>query len=266
MKKSCWMLLVLFSITPARAALITETLSFDLTASAAGFTKGNGLALETKSLHPFDSSLGQLERVKVSVLQGSLLTIRGNTGLNRVPIPVVGGLLPVPYTIIPTVKIGIGGLTDFFDITSIDGFYNSPAFGFNQPFIPITGLFDFSFTIDETSEIAPRPLHNAAPSGATPISVPFYSGKRSNFLDTEISSDLLLFSLGLDFISTALAPNRSPTTLNARLRGNMQVVYDYTPVDPVSAVPVPAAIYLFGTAVIGLVGFRRRKTGKSPGY
>ncbi len=31
-------------------------------------------------------------------------------------------------------------------------------------------------------------------------------------------------------------------------------------IDSVSAVPVPAAIWLFGTALVGLVGFSRRKS------
>ena len=89
--------------------------------------------------------------------------------------------------------------------------------------------------------------------------MPLVSGRRSDFLDSTISSDLLLFSLGVKFNSTAVAPFRTSTVLKTRFSGTMQVEYSYTPLsEPVAAVPVPAALYLFGTALIGIIGFGKR--------
>ena len=50
------------------------------------------------------------------------------------------------------------------------------------------------------------------------------------------------------------------TTLNIRCAaGCGQVTFDNIQFSP-SAVPVPAAVWLFGTALIGLVGFSKRKS------
>ena len=250
------LILILLSITSARAALVTEFVPYDLTATAGGIIRGSGpLVQKFSQLKPFDSSLGQLDQVKVDILGGVLL-ISGTAGRNAFQIPVTGGLVPVPYTISPTVKLGIGGVTDFFDITPIESLYNSVATGIPQPVIPVLSSWGFNFTIDETTDKSSGLLLSGLNTGGIPKSIPLFSGKRSDFLDTEIISDLLLFSLKVDFLSTAVAPIPTITTVKAKLSGTLQVKYDYTPaMDPVSPIPVPGAIYLFGTALIGLIGF-----------
>jgi hypothetical protein len=255
LKKMCFItpLLLMVSITSARAVAVTENVLFDLSATAQGLSRGRGVAVqELNQLKPFDSSLGQLDQVKVGFLTGNLF-IHGTSGRNDFPL--VGTL---PYTILSTIKIGIGGATDFFDITSIDSLHNSAALGVGHPITPTLSQFGFNFTIDETTEKSfGRPL-GGLNTGGIPKSIPLVSGKRSDFLDNEIISDLLLFSLKVDFTSTSLAPIRTASIVKARLWGLMQVKYDYTPgIDPVSPIPIPAAIYLFGTALIGLVGFRK---------
>jgi len=44
--------------------------------------------------------------------------------------------------------------------------------------------------------------------------------------------------------------------ISAGVSGGVSITYDYT---PVSAVPVPAAVWLFGSGLLGLVGIARRK-------
>lgn len=262
--------IILLWINPARAVLITEVVSFDLSTTATGIISGKGSKKTQRvALNPFDSSLGQLDQVRVSNLS-SILVIEGTTGRNGVLGP-FDVFFPIPYTISPTVKIGIGGVTDFFDITSIDYLFSRPNnLNVNRStFSTIASTFNLDFRIHELNEVdhgLPLEVDHGLPlidrvfNDGIPISIPRYSGKRLDFLDSEVISDLLLFSLEFDFLSTALSPAATPTTLNARFFGDLKVEYDYTPAtSPVSSVPTPATIYLFGIALIGLVGLSKRR-------
>jgi hypothetical protein len=53
--------------------------------------------------------------------------------------------------------------------------------------------------------------------------------------------------------------NTSGGTLTVELGDNTNDYSHWTEYGPVSAVPVPAAVWLFGTALIGLVGFGKRR-------
>ena len=45
------------------------------------------------------------------------------------------------------------------------------------------------------------------------------------------------------------------TSLITDVSGTMSITYDYTP----NPVPLPAAVWLFGTALLGLFGFSKRR-------
>ena len=60
LKKMCFItpLLLMVSITSARAVVVTENVLFDLTATAQGLSRGRGVPVqELNQLKPFDSSL-----------------------------------------------------------------------------------------------------------------------------------------------------------------------------------------------------------------
>lgn len=249
---------VLLTISPADAAVVTQFLDYDLQTTTSGLARGN-LNVDSQQIRlaPFDSSLGELDRVRVSLPAGTLV-FSGTSGNNGFDL--IGGLIPVPYLITPTVSIGIAGLIDYFTINpDMDSLYSIPATGNSSP-IGLLGGYSLGIRIDEDSDQlgGDRLLNNYSVTGV-PVSVPLVSGRRSDFLDSTISSDLLLFSLGVKFNSTAVAPFRTSTVLKTRFSGTMQVEYSYTPLsEPVAAVPVPAALYLFGTALIGIIGFGKR--------
>ena len=47
---------------------------------------------------------------------------------------------------------------------------------------------------------------------------------------------------------------------NSQIEGNTNIDSITLMTNPIPTVPVPAAIWLFGTAIMGMVGFNRRKT------
>lgn len=250
---------LLLSISSSRAALVTESVSFNVKTSSIGTSIGSqGFNLDVVSLNPFDSSLGQLDSVNVSIFANLLIT--GTTGLNYFSTP-IGVNVPVPYIISPTAQIRIYGQNDYFETTSIDRLYSSSALGgTGHPIVPIAGQLNSRFTIDEITAAGGKPLPGTGGLGGVPLSVPLVSGAHSDFLDTGITSDLLLISLQLSFRSSAFAVIRTLTKLEAMFTGQTTVEYHYTPLtEPLPAVPLPAAIYLFGAALVGLFGFHHRK-------
>ena len=56
-------------------------------------------------------------------------------------------------------------------------------------------------------------------------------------------------------LSPGTSPVRHPSDVASSWIGTATIIYDYTP----SPIPIPAAIWLFGTALIGLVGMSRRR-------
>ena len=94
------------------------------------------------------------------------------------------------------------------------------------------------------------PAHTSVPTGAFTINgTARQSLNGSTTMSQGVSWDVL-FGVAIDATET-LTITRVGTSGNAGLSG-LQIV-------SASAVPVPAAIWLFGTALIGLVGFGKRR-------
>lgn len=75
-------------------------------------------------------------------------------------------------------------------------------------------------------------------------------------LDGVVQTAIEISGANLTFI--ALAANAGVTTLDYYITSNLNQAQIY--VTSLTTVPVPAAIWLFGTAILGLVGFNRRKS------
>ena len=247
------LLLVWCSASIVRAEVVTEFESFDLITTTAGINSGFSSSVELLVLDSFDSSLGSLDAVEISI-SGQTSSIV-NTGSNYFIDP-AGFPNFVPYDIFTEISFGIEGLSDnYFSINpDLTGRHFTPASGAGSQGA-LGATHNLEFTIDADSELLgnSRPPESIVYSGGTLISFPLVSGDRADFLDSEISTDLLLLSLNVNFTSTAGFPI-SPTAISTILGGVLQVDYIYTP----SPIPIPAAIWLFGSALIGLAGFGMR--------
>ncbi len=77
-------------------------------------------------------------------------------------------------------------------------------------------------------------------------------------------ADRVLVSRSINFFGASLNDGLGTTETsswlkNIDLTGRSNITYlNWTP-SPVSAVPVPAAVWLFGTALVGLIGFGKRR-------
>ncbi len=245
----CW-----FSTSAMSAEVVTEIESFDLVTTTAGINSGSSGSVKLLGLDPFDSSLGSLDAVEVSI-SGQTSSIV-NSGSNYYIDP-AGFPNFVPYDIFTEISFGIEGLSEnYFSINpELTGRHVNTASGAGSQGA-LGGSYNLEFTIDADSELLgdSRPLESIGYSGGTLISFPLVSGDRADFLVSEITSDLLLLSLDVDFTATVGFPI-SQTSISTILAGVLQVDYIYTP----SPIPAPAAVWLFGTALFGLVGFSKRR-------
>lgn len=95
---------------------------------------------------------------------------------------------------------------------------------------------------------------------ATPYEFSFTGADAKFFLETVFLG--VLFDLSLDSVSSTAAGDwrvaggtKPASNPNALLQANVSLTYTY---QDVAAVPVPAAVWLFATGVIGLAGLGRR--------
>ena len=252
------LLVVLLSIgafsASVQAALITELASYSLITTTTGTAGGVSSTSTIQTLDPFDSSLGQLDAVEVSIIGNTAFV--GNTGQATFIGGIGGNIVGIPYTITTDVSLGFDGLTDYFSTNGdLTGTHIIQATGLGESLSGV-GSYNLGFTIDATSELLGnnRPPASFGYSGTGSLaSIPLISGDLSDFLDSTILSDMFMFSLDVSFTSTP--GSFSPSVITTSATGLMRVDYYYTP----QSVPVPATLWLFGTALIGLVGFNRRR-------
>ena len=226
---------------PAGAATIDQLVSFSLTNSA---------PLDTLALNPFDTGLGTLDEVRVSI-DGNLIHSGTLFGL-------------IPYSI--NTQLDMFGLAgQFFDFGNPgvqiihNGLFNYqtcsiagcvPAAG---PLVlpPVTFGLDFSFDrqFQELTGITQGFIDDFSVAGANAAIPPtVINGAMSDFHEPFIPLNQM--NLVMSSITTG-----SFTSLNTSLFGSMTIIYDYTP----NPIPLPAAAWLFATALIGLAGFGKRK-------
>ena len=107
-------------------------------------------------------------------------------------------------------------------------------------------------------------IFTAIAPGASSSFGPFSKQVNSGNLFTSDSAILAAFSQSLilnisTLATTTLAISGSgniANTLNTTGRGTFSVVFDYTPTP--TAVPLPGAVWLFGSGLLGLAGMKRR--------
>lgn len=258
MKVPILLVILLLCTGTGRAATITEFVNLNIQTRATGVAKGINAKVISLRLRHFDNSLGILESVRISTSNSRLL-IQGQTGLNAIPSQIVNGpIIPLPYTISPSVKVRLSGFGRF-DVEDINGRYTFYAPGEVIPHIHDSN-FNLDFTINEMTGSGSHPMSSPVLTHWIPTSLPLYSGSLNDFLDISGTADLLLLHIEFGFTSTAGSLHSSLTTLQAQLIGRLQVDYTYTPAaDSVPSVPIPPASYLLTAALIGLFSVKRRR-------
>jgi hypothetical protein len=241
-------LLVWFSCAPLKADTIRYLAGFDFFEFD---TPGSTASVDTLTLTPFDSSLGTLDEVRVSI-NGNVTHTGQIVGL-------------VPYSVNVELDFtGLGG--QFFNFSSGGMEFINSGPGFNYaacniagcqplagPFIvpPTTfGLeFHFNRAFQELTGINQGFIDDFSAVGVNAaIPPPIINGPVSAFEESIIPLNLMDILMIRSVTGTF-------TSLITDVSGTMSITYDYTP----NPVPLPAAVWLFGTALLGLFGFSKRR-------
>ena len=253
------LLLYVLSTSIVNALIITEFVQYDMNLVTPGVTGGYSKNIATPSLDPFDSTLGQLDAVEISITGNIIMNM--STGLSYF-VGGSGGTTFMPYSIYTDVNLGFNGLTDFFNASpDLGGMHINTAIGSGGAAANLAS-YNLGFRIDEASELVGSYLlpDSFGYSGGAISSVPLVFGERNDFIDSLINTDLLNLSLEVSFFTVGGVP-LTPTVINTKSFGTIQVDYHYIPsgsiVDPPQEVSEPNIVWLLGLG-LALIGFVRK--------
>lgn len=232
-------LMLLFAAS-TQAASIQQFDSFN--------TSGGAVQFDLFAFDPFDTALGTLDRVRFNI-QGTV----NNTSVatpNLLPVGPFGSLLPVPYNYLMRLDMDVSSLAGFdFDFASDAQFLFS---GSNPGVVPVLAesrFFSLTAEFDEVTDFIGFDIPAVSGVDIPPTLV---NSTRGDF-----EENLVTASLGLQFqmlntwsvvFDTGAAAVITPL---GNTGGLVTLSYDYT---PISEIPVPAAFWFFGTAMIALAG------------
>jgi hypothetical protein len=205
-------------------------------------------------INEFDTRRGTLDSVDVSV--NLVVTSTSATLPNLVPVG-LGVMIPSAYAAQVQVGLGFSGHQGRGFSSIVESMAFSPLFadGAGSPAISVS-LFHFGFTVDDEQDLTGIAKADHY-DGATPM---LFKTELRNFLpkDPMVTGIPVLGSLDVSLL--ALDPRVIPLT--AMVSGDMTITYNYLKtLEPPAPVPLPAAAWLFGSALIGagLLGRKRRK-------
>lgn len=230
----------LISATASHAALIQQFKPFSTSVGQTGF--------DLVTFTPFDTTLGNLETVNIGI-QGNTNIFSPTSPNNHDGDPRTN---PIPF------NYTIGATLDVFSLAGFDFDFSSNAQFFLTGFNTGQGgtiiesrSFSIDIELDQISDNIGFDIPTTANVEVPPLQV---VSTRSEF-----EQNLITSSTGLQFqmlnswrvISQTGVGQISP---GGNISGVMSLSYEYTPVSPV---PVPAAAWLFGSALLGLLGFKQ---------
>ncbi len=240
------------------AAIITYTDFYSNTIVTAG-TSGSQQVnpVPTSAIHSFNSSMGTLEDVKVSV-HGSVI-LSGNTGAHLVPAG-LAGVIPVPYNLDMAFSLDIDGFGgEFFSFGSpLEVHAIQAATGYD---LPVAAVANFAFTYDYTDVInqflGPTGVACAGATYCLPPST--MAGNLEGFIEDNILIDQMLFKYGLTVSANSLTPYN--ITASSQVFVDTTYTFSLPVIDPdPSDVPEPSTIALFAAGIFGIGIVRRRKS------
>lgn len=224
---------------PANAVIVSQQI---------GFTFLSVDRPMTLNVNPFDTSLGRLDEVRVSI-DGNVAHIGAVTGV-------------IPYEV--TLNIDLFGQLMSFQNAELSLTHSGIAPWINCTLgcVPgvgsliLTATIDLDFRFDrlyqeitglEQGHITGFDVEG---EGLTGVVAPFlFNGAISAFEEPLIAANQLNLVMARHITGSVLS-------LSSLFTGSLSLAYDYTP----NPVPIPAATWLFATALMGLTGLARRKT------
>lgn len=195
----------------------------------------------------FDLRLGTLDSVDITFT--GVATIQSQTQTQLI------GLAPAPYTALITLNLGFDSVSRGFE-TTVDSVAPLTVAASGTGAIATTIMpFSFSFTIDDIQDYG-VPV-NADPDGSGSASAMTISASRADFLPVNPLLPGVPVNTSFTASTQSLDPRVAP--FMTTLTGAMQVEYWYTKEIEIPAVPLPAAAWLFGPGLFGLIGIAKRK-------
>lgn len=202
------------------------------------------------SYDEFDPSLGTLDSVDISFT--GMATIRSQTEVNLQNSGLF--LFPEPYTAPVNLSLGFESISRGFE-TTLDSVIPLTVVANGEGDIATTIMpFSFSFTIDQDQDYGVPVLVD--PDGSGSASAMAISASLADFQPFDpLITGLPIYTY---FTASTLSFDPRITPFITTLSGSMQVNYWYTQEIEVAPVPLPAAAWLFGSGLLGLVGVAGR--------
>lgn len=243
-----WSLTLLFT-SSAQATLVQQFRSFSVPNGTVG--------LDLFAFDPFDSSLGTLDRVTFNI-QGTA-TASAIATPNLLPIGPFGTLQPVAYDYFLRMDMDLFSLAGFnFDFVSDAQFNFLGSNSGSETSITQARQFSLTAEFDEITDFIGFDIPATSNVDIPPISI---ASSRNDFEENLITSSLgLQFQMLNNWSVVSETGAVAVITPMGSSGGLVTLGYDYT---PIPEIPVPGALWLFGTALIGLVGFGKRRKADS---
>jgi len=209
----------------------------------------------------FDRVVSVVERTQpVFYNSGNLIGTSANIPLLNVAsqVNVSGGSMIADYNFTDNGTVAMFAISTAFDVS---GSYGASEHGgdihVNSPII-----FKTTNAVNYTIQASHHDISNTGQGFSSVVAVlesnqgrPFYINSGLTDFST-VSESGTLFANTIYSFTTASGAGLS--NLSGNIRGNAQVILTLTDAT-VTPVPLPAAVWLFGSALAGFVGFNRRK-------
>jgi hypothetical protein len=224
-------ILSLVNNSPSLAESIFYNAAFNVTAAPLG--------IEQMGINRFDSTLGDLDKVYV--------TIQGTMNLNVINTPFNDGVNPIPYDYTIAVYQLFYGVPSsiFFTFQDPGGTFiiNGNSQG-NQDSFNFATSFSYDFEFNNLTDL----FGGTIPNTSNVIPPTIVNGLLENFIEDFLPFNEIDLRQLVEYLEGS---GPIPSTITSQASGTLMITYEYTPV------PLPGTFVLLGSGLLGLVGWRR---------